>query len=708
MAMPQATVPVDGTCQLDQDAIMLQLRQANSEVLAELKKANEELKKANKKDPKPVPTGIKPRGLLIVALIGVMIVPILISIVLPVFYSAKTARARETSAEVYLCSLYADDRQADVLAKYNAFARLDDAIYNQSALPASSPPPNARPPPSANRPPSPPSPAPFAAQYLAAYKALVAAEASFFADLQASCSIIGQSLWGTLDDDRFSSTRAGNTWLQAVVNIQPQFSTSRPLPPPPPPASSKDDGSSGSSGSFEAPPDYDGGSDGDYDYLPPIPPSVPLVLPSPPPPKPTGGNSATSAAAANITQFQKRVPQVSQAVAAWSTINATVTSVDVAVNTITVNFEMRLDSLVLQTAKNTRVAKRSAKSIAAVKYPALLDRTGRIKGKDTLTKTDVVSAAGSDGTLSLKTGDRVTSKKMELSLVPTTSLYMYPFDQYTATVTLVSSMTVADINCPTALFVKQKNAVVGWTFNAKLVPRITENRNVFNFQNPKDADSAITLTYEIHLKRTTFVQFFAVFVVIGLWIVSACSFCYAMDLLYIRPRNVTNGDATLFTAQLFSVVGTRNIMPGVPAVGVGVDFFGIIWIMIICLLTGGQVYARIVAQYVHKEPTIYDRLVRNEVWVDGWLKEQEDAEKMAKEKKEKEEERKKKIEKYGVPGGKKVVKYGEPGEKKVVKYGEPGEKKKEENKSTGVSNDDRSKWVAALQGLHNNAGSSRV
>ncbi|KAG2444009.1 hypothetical protein HYH02_009209 [Chlamydomonas schloesseri] len=311
---------------------------------------------------------------------------------------------------------------------------------------------------------------------------------------------------------------------------------------------------------------------------------------------------------------------------------------------------MRLDSTVLQTAKNTRIAKRSAKSIAAVQYPALLDRTGRIKGRDTLAQIDVVTAAGSDGTLSLQTGDRVTSRKLELSLVPTTSLYMYPFDKYTATVMLVSSMTVADINCPMALFVNQKNAVVGWTFDAKLVPSIMENRNVFNFQDPKDADSAIHLTYEIHLRRTTFVQFFALFIVIGLWLVSACSFCYAMDLLYIRPRNVTNGDATLFTAQLFSVVGTRNILPGVPAVGVGVDFFGIIWIMIICLLTGGLVYARIVAQYVHKEPTIYDRLVRNEVWVDGWLKEQEDAEKMAKEKKEKEEERKKKIEKYGQPG----------------------------------------------------------
>lgn len=66
-------------------------------------------------------------------------------------------------------------------------------------------------------------------------------------------------------------------------------------------------------------------------------------------------------------------------------------------------------------------------------------------------------------------------------------------------------------------------------------------------------------------------------------------------------------------------------------------------------------YARIVSQYVHKEPTLYDRLAKNDVWLDDWLKQQEDAEKMAKEKKEKEEERKKKIEKYGEPGKAKIA-----------------------------------------------------
>ncbi|KAG2428185.1 hypothetical protein HXX76_011865 [Chlamydomonas incerta] len=503
----------------------------NAGLLSELREVLAELKKANKKDANPVPTGITPRGLLMVALIALLMTPILIGIALPVFYTARTARTEETTANVYLCNLYTDDKQA---------------------------------------------------QYQTAYSELKHAEAAYFSELQQSCSIIGQSLWGQMDDDTFTSTPAGN-------------------------------------------------------------------VPKPPPPAPAAVDASRSTP---IAAFKKRVTEFSPAVAAWATVNATVTAVDVAVNTITVNFEMRLDSLILQTAKRTRAAKRSARSLLDVKYPALLDRTGRIKGKDIKLTTDVVSAAGVDGTLTLKTGDRVTSKQMALSVIPTASLYLYPFDEYTATVTLVSSMSVSgDVNCPIALFIKQMNAVVGWKFDARLVPSITDNRNVFDFQDPTDPDSAITLTYEIYLKRTTFVQFFAMFVLIGLWIVSSCSFCYAMDLLYIRPRKVDNFDATLFTTQLFAVVGTRSIMPGVPDVGVGVDFLGIIWIMIICLLIGGMIYARIVAQYVHPDATLYDRLAKNDVWLDDWLKKQEDKETMDKNKREREEERKRRMEKYGEPAG---------------------------------------------------------
>ncbi|KAG2501041.1 hypothetical protein HYH03_000860 [Edaphochlamys debaryana] len=463
-----------------------------------------------------------------------------------------------------------------------------------------------------------------------------------------------------MSDDDFSSSRAGATWLQAIQDVEPVYVSTKPpsasppgaaASPPPPDAGAPPDFLPGDDyagmpvGMPQEPDSFDEADQGDQQ-----PPAMPPPR-APPTPAPAPPPSAIGAGTGTISVLRRKVSQFSQAVAAWATVNATVTALDVAINSTTVSFEVRVGSAIFQTAKKQRQVKRSARALAKVQYPALLDRTGRIKAKDVLLKTDVVSssASGADSLLTLKSGDRVFTRKMEIPLTPTTSLYMYPFDEYTGTVTMVTTLAAGDINYPTALIVQQKNAVVGWTLQASIVPTIEENRNVYNFTNPLDPDSAVTLTYTIKLKRTTFVQFFAVFVLIGLWLVSSCSFCYAMDLLYIRPRNATNGDATLFTAQLFAVVGTRNIMPGVPAVGVGVDFFGIIWIMIICLFTGAMVYARVMSQYVHKEPTVYDKVLKNQVWQDGWLAAKEADKKSKKAKKDAEEERAKLIKEHGAP-----------------------------------------------------------
>lgn len=147
---------------------------------------------------------------------------------------------------------------------------------------------------------------------------------------------VGQSLWGQMDDDTFSQTPAGNTWLQAVVNIAPVFTAARP-PPPPSPASASNASSPQAAGS-DAPPDYGSEYEGTFngtgfDYPPEAPTEPPQAPQAPAPPRPrrpaatpTGSPSSTSSTG-NLTMFEKRVAQFPQAVAAWSTINATITSV---------------------------------------------------------------------------------------------------------------------------------------------------------------------------------------------------------------------------------------------------------------------------------------------------------------------------------------------------------------------------------------------
>lgn len=60
-------------------------------------------------------------------------------------------------------------------------------------------------------------------------------------------------------------------------------------------------------------------------------------------------------------------------------------------------------------------------------------------------------------------------------------------------------------------------------------------------------------------------------------------------MLYFRPRNATLGDAGLFTGLLFAMPNVRNVMPGIPpGIGLGVDFYGFIWIMLLMMITGGS------------------------------------------------------------------------------------------------------------------------
>ncbi|KAG2486901.1 hypothetical protein HYH03_014401 [Edaphochlamys debaryana] len=473
------------------------------------------------------------------------------------------------------------------------------------------------------------------------------AEQEYFRELEDTCAVVGAGLWGRMEDDDFVATPAGLNWVLATYNVEPVYASS---------ASGPSNGSSAPPPAADTMPPYwedyaaaaDAWTGPDSPAEPPPPPPEPSAPPPAPAAAPPSSGEGAAPTSGVIKMLKRRVPEFSPAVAAWATINATVTAMDVAINSATVSFEMRV-----QSAVQTRISRRGSRALDWVQYPALLDRTGRVRAKDMRVKTDVVSST-TDNELSLKTGDRVFTRKLDIPLTPTTSLYMYPFDKYTGTITMVTTLTAADVSYPVALVVQQKNAVVGWVLEARLLPTIEDNRNVYNFSNPtgeyRNPDSSVTLTYTINLKRTSFVQFFSVFVLIGLWVVSCCSFGYAMDMLFIRPRNAAIADANLFTTQLFAVVGTRNIMPGVPAVGVGVDFYGIIWIMLLCLFTGGLVYARIVSQYVHKEPTLYDRLTKNEAWTDGWLAKQEAKEKLEKAKKEAEGERRERIAKYGMPG----------------------------------------------------------
>ncbi|KAG2441830.1 hypothetical protein HXX76_003438 [Chlamydomonas incerta] len=118
------------------------------------------------------------------------------------------------------------------------------------------------------------------------------------------------------------------------------------------------------------------------------------------------------------------------------------------------------------------------------------------------------------------------------------------------------------------------------------------------------------------------VKVFCVVILIGMWTLSSFACVYALDILFLRPRTAVLADAVMFCTLLFAMPGIRNVIPAVPPIGVGIDMFGFIWIMIMMMASGSMVLAKLVAQYVHTVPTAYDKLVRNELYK-AWQRKQE-------------------------------------------------------------------------------------
>ena len=58
----------------------------------------------------------------------------------------------------------------------------------------------------------------------------------------------------------------------------------------------------------------------------------------------------------------------------------------------------------------------------------------------------------------------------------------------------------------------------------------------------------------------------------------ASAVAYTYDGLFIRVRTVIMAEAQIFITLMFAMTGLRASLPGVPPIGMGIDFFGFIWV----------------------------------------------------------------------------------------------------------------------------------
>ncbi|KAG2454098.1 hypothetical protein HYH02_001137 [Chlamydomonas schloesseri] len=324
-------------------------------------------------------------------------------------------------------------------------------------------------------------------------------------------------------------------------------------------------------------------------------------------------------------------------IALVAAINSTLVALDVNTNAATMSFELR-----------------------ALSYNnefKVVDERGRVSMPGVSIKSDVVSAIGA-GDLTMKTGDRAASRPVATVLTPIRGMYYYPFDSYYVDVRIQSYLLGPDgARLPLAVIVSQRNLVTGWVQQVSMVKNVFDNYNVWWLDPSENAGSDVLVGYRIHVQRSNFVKFFACLVLIVMWTLTAAALTYAVDLNFLRPRNAMMMECTMMITLLFAMGNIRNVMPGIPGIGVGIDQYGYIWIMILLMAAATTMLGKLTCQYVHPLPTLYDRLVRNECYTE-WRKKEDDKEKKAKEeaeKKKQEEAEKKQKEaegkKLGEAGG---------------------------------------------------------
>ncbi|KAG2425099.1 hypothetical protein HXX76_014008 [Chlamydomonas incerta] len=459
---------------------------------------------------------------------------------------------------------------------------------------------------------------------------LLARQERFFAAVRRNCSTVASVLWGRAHSHSSAYGTGGaaavydsSAWAYWVqLNQQPWSPGQLPPAPPPPPApplppstgqpallvnGAGGSGSTGSQSRGAALAAQQASGAGDYeDYGgggPPAPPLAPgTALPRPP----------------------------LYGIAAYVLINATLISMDVVAGLARQNFELHLGSL------NPWAAAR-ARARAAAAGGWLLDERDRLQPDGVGVHLDVVTATGS-GLMTLSQGDRVGFKQMDIIVDVIRSSYFYPFDEYRAVVKIVAYVGNDTYRYPIALLLNQRNAAVGWSQEVETLQDVQENYLLWWSGSSENQEGEVHLTYAIVIRRSIFTQVFCFLILIGMWVLSGCAASYAVDLVFLRPRTAALVDATLFVTLLFAMPNIRGVMPGVPAIGVGVDLFGFIWIMLLCIVSGSMVLAKLVAQYVHPGPTLYDRARKNDVYLE-WRKKEAEREERAEKKRKADKER---------------------------------------------------------------------
>ncbi|KAJ3337013.1 hypothetical protein HDU91_001595, partial [Kappamyces sp. JEL0680] len=88
--------------------------------------------------------------------------------------------------------------------------------------------------------------------------------------------------------------------------------------------------------------------------------------------------------------------------------------------------------------------------------------------------------------------------------------------------------------------------------------------------------SSAIYSVDLSGQRSFTVQFFSLFIVVAMWVVSMAVFILATTL-WLRDRKVEPPTIGVCAAFLFALPAIRNSQPGAPPIGATVDLAGFFW-----------------------------------------------------------------------------------------------------------------------------------
>mmetsp|Transcript_15093 Transcript_15093/g.32712 ORF Transcript_15093/g.32712 Transcript_15093/m.32712 type:complete len:483 (+) Transcript_15093:99-1547(+) len=109
-----------------------------------------------------------------------------------------------------------------------------------------------------------------------------------------------------------------------------------------------------------------------------------------------------------------------------------------------------------------------------------------------------------------------------------------------------------------------------------------------------------TTFYYVHItiQRSSTNIYFSIFVVIVMWALSIALFVWAIDAALLRPRDRLEATAaSVCTAALFALPNVRNVQPGVPPIGAGIDIWGFFLNMTLVAVADVLMVFRLIVQH---------------------------------------------------------------------------------------------------------------